>query len=144
MAELEILIGHYGIWLGFGLYIFFKDIWPLIFKKLIPARIKAAENERVAKIKELEDLRSWQRKMDAERVIELRNIASATQSMNLNLVRVNVEIANLKDSSANIVDNQRTIMEKQDIHHNATMQAVSDMRAVVAKREGKEDAADNE
>jgi len=119
------LMAQWG-WLGLLIYILLKDILPLITKKWIPAKIQEAEDERRARVQELEDERRWKKEIDMERLQELKQIAQSTTALTLSMTQMNERVANM-------LVNDQTIMSKQDSHHQAMMDAVGDMREVVAR-----------
>jgi hypothetical protein len=127
---LETFLANYGIWVGLAVYILLKDIVPFLFGKFFPGRIKSAEAQRLERVRELEDERDWQHKLENDRLNVLAEISRATQNLSVNMASTNANIAA-------VLTNQGRILVKQDDHHTAMMDAVGDMRAAVSVRNKK-------
>lgn len=127
MPGWESFAEQFGPWIGLGVYVFVKDVLPFITSKWLPSKLK--EVERKAKLQKDDD--EWRKRMEEERLEELKGIATSTRALTLNMTQTNERIATM-------MSNQQTIIMKQDTHHNTMMEAISDMREVVALRQGEE------
>lgn len=108
----------YGPWIGLVLIVVFNWILPFLRDKWFPSRMKAAEDERI-----------WLRQMFTAHLETL-------QAIEKNLVQINSDNSAIRDTENTITDNQQTIMNKQDMHHNEMMSAVSAMKERVARLDG--------
>jgi hypothetical protein len=130
MTGLESFTNTYGLAIGFILYILLKDVIPFIVVKFLPAQLKAAEDERQAKIKQEEEDREWRSTNEREHLAAINRIAESTQMLTLNMTQTNERIGTM-------MVNQQAIMSKQDTTQNFLMKAVADMRETVAAETGK-------
>lgn len=103
----------YGGWLGLLLYFLYKDVWPIIVRKVIPAQIKEIESER-----------EFHREMERERLVETRKMATAVTELSIYMSQTNERIAG-------VLSNQQLIITRQDIQANSMNEAIADMRVVV-------------
>lgn len=147
MTPFETFITTYGGWIGLVVFVLVDKVVPLLFDKIIPASLKRADEERESRMKALEEERladlaeraedrKFRRQMDAERAEELKAIRQAMEAMNNNLTQVNASLNSVRLAETDIITNQRTILDKQDDHHNAMLGAISSMRESVARRDG--------
>jgi L-cysteine desulfidase len=127
--DIKFFTETYGGWIGLVMYFAYKELWPLIYSKLIPAKLKAIEDarkdmelEQLAKLKELEADHNFHREIERERLIETRKISEATQTLALSMVQTNSNIQS-------ILTNQTLILTRQDSTLSVLNNAVSDMRA---------------
>ncbi len=57
MSGIEIFFEKFGIWVGFILYVLWKDVLPVFLNRVVPARIRDRETQR----KNAEDALKFQR-----------------------------------------------------------------------------------
>jgi hypothetical protein len=139
MNAFDAFVDKFGLLLGMVVYILLKDVIPFIKEKWLPARMQADSEERASRLAELSEERKWHRQMESERLEEMKKLTETVQAINLNLAQLNAETSSIRIGEEMIVDNQRTIIDKQDDHHNATMDAIGEMREEVARRKGIEE-----
>jgi len=111
----------YGGWAGLIIYFIYKEIWPLLTKKIIPSRLK-----------EIEDDRHFYQLVEKERLEETKKIAEAVQTLALSMVQTNTNIQA-------ILTNQSLIISRQDSIYNVLNEGIADMRAVTGTRSKKGD-----
>lgn len=103
---------EYGGWSGLAIYFFYKEVWPLIIHKLIPA-----------KIKELDDERSFHRTVETERLAEVKKMSDAVQELAVYMSQTNERITS-------ILAGQQLILTRQDSTFSVLTDGIADMRAV--------------
>lgn len=123
---------QYGPWVGLLVYILLKDAVPFATSKWLPAKIKEAEEQRA----EARQDAVWRKKMEEERLAELREIAGSTRALQLNMAATNERMGAL-------MAGQQVITTKIDFTQSFLSNAIADMRESVALRRGREDAEDD-
>jgi hypothetical protein len=127
MTDWQMFVEQFGPWVGLFVYVILKDAIPFATRRWLPSKIQQIEDERRLAEEDVE----WRRRVEGERLTELKEIASATRALSISMTQTNERIAT-------IMSNQNTIMSKQDLHHDGMMDAIGDMRAAVARREGED------
>jgi hypothetical protein len=117
------------------IYFFYKEIWPLIAKKIIPYHLSKNESERLSRVTELQAERVFHQTIEKERLEEIKKISSAVQSLSVSMVQIN-------ERQTAILENQRLILSRQESTFTVMTDAIADMRArtgtVVSKDQDKE------
>ena len=124
---IDAFIENYGLAIGAVLYVLIKDIIPFILNKFIPAKMKAAEKQRLDRVSELMSERDWQHKLETDRLAILTEISRATQNLSISMAQTNANITT-------ILTGQDRMLTKQDAHNTSMMEAVADMRESVAAK----------
>lgn len=125
MPTWESFVEQFGPWFAIVLYIIVKDAIPFLTGKYLPSKIKEAEDIRADKQADAD----WRKRMEEERLAELKEIATSTRTLTVSMAQTGERIAT-------IMTNQQRIITNQSEHHNMMMEAVSDMREEVAERRG--------
>ena len=102
----------YGGWIGFLLYFMYNRLWPFITKR------STGEQE-------------FEHAMESRRVTAQEKVASAVETLAINMTQTNERIAT-------IMTNQAMMMQKQDTTYQFLIEAVGDMKAATGadKRKG--------
>ena len=128
---MHIFIEQYGPWLGLLIYFTYKEIWPLLAKKIIPAQIKNSADRRTADLNKLEEDRLFHRRIETERLNYLQEQTTAIQSLANSMTQTNERIAT-------ILSNQSLILNRQDTTFSVLTDAIADMRAATGVKSNKE------
>ena len=126
LESIEKIIAEGG-WIILVVYFLYKEVWPLITNKLIPASMKNAEVERLARVSDLEDERKFRREMEQERSKTLAAISTAISNLSVSMTQTNERIAA-------ILTNQQLIISQQTATFGVLTEAVGDMKAATARR----------
>ena len=116
-----------GGWVVLIIYFLYKEVWPIIANKIIPASIKSLEAQRVERFNELENDRSFHREMETERAKTLQAISEAIQNLSVAMTQTNERIASL-------LANQQLIIAQQNATFGVLTDAIGDMKEAAAKR----------
>jgi hypothetical protein len=116
-----------GGWIIFFIYFLYKEVWPLITNKLIPASMKSIEAQRLQRVSELEDERLFRRELEIERAKTLETISKAIQDLSVSMAQTNERIASL-------LANQQLIIAQQNATFGVLTDAIGDMKEAAAGR----------
>lgn len=116
-----------GGWILLILYFLYKEVWPLITNKLIPAKMKTLEEQRLQRVAELDDERSFRREVELDRSKTLIAISDAIQKLSVSMAQTNERIAT-------ILTNQQMILNQQNATFAVLTDAIGDMKEAAAKR----------
>jgi uncharacterized coiled-coil protein SlyX len=126
LDDIEKIIAEGG-WIILVVYFLYKEVWPLITGKLIPASMKKAEADRLERVLDLEDERQFRREMEQERSKTLAAISQAISNLSVSMTQTNERIAA-------ILTNQQLIISQQTATFGVLTEAVGDMKAATARR----------
>lgn len=129
-----------GGWIILLVYFLYKELWPLITKKVLPAQMKAVEDQRAELAREKREDREQrlqQQKEEAEfrHGIEQERLKSA-QATSSAIQQLSIAMMQTNERIATILENQRLILSAQGNNHAFLVEAISDMRADVAHKQG--------
>jgi hypothetical protein len=116
-----------GGWLILIVYFLYKEVWPLISNKIIPAQIKNMEAQRMERVNELENDRAFHREMETQRAQMLDKISQAIQELSIAMAQTNERIATL-------LANQQLILTQQNATFGVLTDAIGDMKEAAARR----------
>lgn len=120
-----------GGWVVLVIYFLYKEVWPLVTNKIIPATLKSVEEEKKARLNELESDRVFHREMETERAKTLNLITNAIQELS----KAMAETGSMQTS---ILKNQEHIMRTQDETLSILNSAIRQMTEVTSERLGYE------
>jgi hypothetical protein len=116
-----------GGWIILVVYFVYKELWPLITNKLIPASMRTMESQRLERAAELESERLFRREMDQDRSKTLAAISEAIGKLSVSMAQTNERIATL-------LANQQLIISQQSATFGILSDAIGDMKAATARR----------
>lgn len=132
ISLIEGFFSHYGLIMGFIAYVIIKDVIPFVKEKWLPAQMKAAEDDRIARNQDLIDERRFHRQNEIERNAEIKLLRETVQKISESLIQINADNSAIRDAEDQILDNQSQIMTKQETYHRET---VTEVRAHDARTE---------
>ena len=116
-----------GGWIILVVYFLYKEVWPLITGKLIPASMKNMEAQRLERVSELESERQFRHEMEQDRSRTLTAISQAISNLSVSMAQTNERIAS-------ILTNQQLIISQQTATFGVLTEAIGDMKAATARR----------
>jgi hypothetical protein len=116
-----------GGWGLLALYFLYKEVWPLLSNKIIPASMKNLETQRLERASELENERLFRRDMETERAKTLAEISTAIKQLSVSMAQTNERIASL-------LANQQLIISQQQSTFGVLTDAIGDMKEAAARR----------
>jgi hypothetical protein len=121
MAEpsLFAMLQDYG-WVGLALYVVLEKVWPSFWAWVLPERKRMLDSK--AKLEELE--RERIRTLEERQVAAFEKVAEAVRNLVSSMVQVNEKLGHIESAFA--------------VHHQATSDAIADMRTARAVRGGRQ------
>lgn len=116
-----------GGWIILIVYFLYKEVWPLLSNKIIPASMKNMEAQRLERVAELESDRVFRREMELERAKTLAAISQAIHDLSISMAQTNERIAAL-------LANQQLIITQQNSTFGVLTDAIGDMKEATARR----------
>jgi len=128
-----------GGWIFFLLFFLYKEAWPLITKKFLPAQMKAVEEQRAELAREKKEdreskLQAQREEMEFRHEIERERLKSA-QATSAAIQQLSTAMTQTNERMITILENQKRIQEQQ----LDTQQFLSD--SIAAMREARAHAA---
>lgn len=158
LTEFWAFIRDGGGWLVLVVYFLYKEVWPLITTKIIPAKMKESQDKLAAQIKSADEIRTAQERqaqelreeraqqnredqkfrqeVEAQRLVAARETTEAIKATNFaiqELARSNIQT---NERLEQIMKNQTVIMDRQDDILKVLNEAITRMTETVARREG--------
>lgn len=158
LNELWTFIHDGGGWLVLVVYFLYKEVWPLITQKILPAKMKADQDKLNAQIKSADEIRQAQERqaaelreeraqqnredrkfrqeVEAQRLIAARETTEAIKATNDAIQKLAQSNIQTNERLEMIMKNQTVIMDRQDDILKVLNDAITRMTETVARREG--------
>lgn len=126
IEEITLLVKEGG-WIVLVVYFLYKEVWPLITGKLIPASLKNLEAQRIDRVDELKEEREFRHEIERQRLLSAQTTEKAIQALAVAMTQTNERIAM-------ILTNQQLIINQQQATFSVMTDAIGDMKEATAKR----------
>ena len=126
IEQITLLIKDGG-WVILAVYFLYKEVWPLVTHKLIPASMKNMESQRMDRVLELKEEREFRHEIERQRLNASQTTEKAIQSLAVAMTQTNERIAS-------ILTNQQLIISQQTATFGVLTEAIGDMKAATARR----------
>ena len=123
---MQSILEQYGGWLGFALYFLYKEVWPLLSHKIIPARLKDLEEQRTLRVSELKEEREFHNMIEKERLQSQQEMTKAIQTFAQTIAENSITTS---EKLVHILANQSLILSRQDTMAAVLNEGIADMRA---------------
>ena len=125
IEQITLLIKDGG-WVILAVYFLYKEVWPLITGKLIPASLKNIEAQRIDRVDELKEEREFRHDIERQRLASAQATEMSLQALALAMTQTNERIAS-------ILTNQQLIISQQTATFGVLTEAIGDMKAATAR-----------
>lgn len=119
---LDVLGSGWTGWLALFIFFLYIKVWPLVEKRIIPAQIRYAEDQRKQVSDREEEDRKFRQEIERERMESARLTQQAIQAISAAMVQTNERIAT-------ILSNQNTILDAINDTQRLLAEGIGDMRA---------------
>ena len=126
IEQITLLVKEGG-WIVLVVYFLYKEVWPLITGKLIPASLKNMEAQRIDRVDELKEEREFRHEIERQRLQSAQDTEKAIQALAVAMTQTNERIAM-------ILTNQQLIINQQQATFSVMTDAIGDMKEAAAKR----------
>jgi hypothetical protein len=126
VEQITLLVKEGG-WIVLVVYFMYKEVWPLITGKLIPASLKNLEAQRIDRVDELKEEREFRHEIERQRLQSAQTTEKAIQALAVAMTQTNERIAM-------ILTNQQLIINQQQATFSVMTDAIGDMKEAAAKR----------
>ena len=126
VEQITLLVKEGG-WIVLVVYFMYKEVWPLITGKLIPASLKNMEAQRIDRVDELKEEREFRHEIERQRLLSAQTTEKAIQALAVAMTQTNERIAM-------ILTNQQLIINQQQASFSVMTDAIGDMKEAAAKR----------
>ena len=125
LDQITLLVKEGG-WIVLVVYFLYKEVWPLITGKLIPASLKNLEAQRIDRVDELKEEREFRHEIERQRLQSAQTTEKAIQALAVAMTQTNERIAS-------ILTNQQLIISQQTATLGVLTEAIGDMKAATAR-----------
>ena len=125
LDQITLLVKEGG-WIVLVVYFLYKEVWPLITGKLIPASLKNLEAQRIDRVDELKEEREFRHEIERQRLNSAQTTEKAIQALAVAMTQTNERIAS-------ILTNQQLIISQQTATFGVLTEAIGDMKAATAR-----------
>ena len=125
LDQITLLVKEGG-WIVLVVYFLYKEVWPLITGKLIPASLKNLEAQRIDRVDELKEEREFRHEIERQRLNSTQTTEKAIQALAVAMTQTNERIAS-------ILTNQQLIISQQTATLGVLTEAIGDMKAATAR-----------
>lgn len=125
LDQITLLVKEGG-WIVLVVYFLYKEVWPLITGKLIPASLKNLEAQRIDRVDELKEEREFRHEIERQRLNSAQTTEKAIQALAVAMTQTNERIAS-------ILTNQQLIISQQTATLGVLTEAIGDMKAATAR-----------
>ena len=126
LEQITLLVKDGG-WVILAVYFLYKEVWPLVTHKLIPASMKNMETQRMDRVLELKEEREFRHEIERQRLNSAQTTEKAIQALAVAMTQTNERIAS-------ILTNQQLIISQQTATFGVLTEAIGDMKAATARR----------
>ena len=125
LDQITLLVKEGG-WIVLVVYFLYKEVWPLITGKLIPASLRNLEAQRIDRVDELKEEREFRHEIERQRLNSAQTTEKAIQALAVAMTQTNERIAS-------ILTNQQLIISQQTATLGVLTEAIGDMKAATAR-----------
>ena len=125
LDQITLLVKEGG-WIVLVVYFLYKEVWPLITGKLIPASLKNLEAQRIDRVDELKEEREFRHEIERQRLNSAQTTEKAIQALAVAMTQTNERIAST-------LTNQQLIISQQTATLGVLTEAIGDMKAATAR-----------